>query len=65
MKKRRNLENKIESTKTLRFRPVRDELGEYIPYCNFAYHRGIAISYDICLERKCKYYKKLYLGDAK
>ena len=59
--KKRTLENKIESSKVFRLRPLKDDKGKYIPYCNFGFHMGIVLSYDICEERKCTHYKRLYL----
>lgn len=39
----------------------KDLEGEYLPYCDFSYHRGIIIDEYVCKSRDCKYYQKLYI----
>lgn len=58
MRKKKTIE-----TKVFKFRPFIDVKGRYIPYCNFGYHQGIACTKDICEERKCKHYHKLYINN--
>jgi len=39
----------------------RDENGRYIPYCDFNVHRGISRTPELCEERTCIYYRRLYI----
>jgi len=57
---RKRLENKVR-TKILKFRPSRDNEGRYISYCDFGYHQGLIKTPEICIERNCNHYKKLYI----
>jgi hypothetical protein len=36
---------------------------EYIPFCNFEFHRGIIVDNRKCEEGECPYYKKLYFTE--
>lgn len=58
-KKRKN-RSKLE-TKVFRFRPLRDKEGRYVPFCDFGYHQGYVKTPEICEERKCQHYNKLYI----
>ena len=50
------------SKKVIKFRPLRDEERKrYVPYCDFIFHQGIPKHPEICEERHCKYYNRLYL----
>ena len=44
-----------------KIRPLRDKDGKYYGYCESNYHRGIVIDDEVCLERSCEKYVKLYL----
>ena len=57
---RKRLEDKTKTNVT-RFRPLRDRNGRYIPYCDFGYHQGLIRTPEICEQRECIHYKKLYL----
>ncbi len=48
-------------TKVLKFRPLKDAKGRYLPFCDFHYHRGISKTPEICEERNCVHYLKLYI----
>ena len=65
-KKKGDLEDRTENVKTkvLIFNPIMDIEGLYIPYCSYHRHRGISESYEICEERDCRHYIKLYLADG-
>jgi len=43
--------------------PMRDKYGFYIPYCKLNFHPGIidAGRAEMCEQRKCRHYKKLYV----
>ena len=56
----RGKRGKLE-TKVFKYAPLKDAKGRYIPYCDFGYHRGISQTPEICEERKCTHFKKLYL----
>ena len=47
--------------KVLKFNPRKDEKGRYIDFCDFSWHRGYIPNPEKCIERKCKYYYKLYI----
>lgn len=46
-------------TKIKRTEPLYDDLGRYLPYCDFSWHRGVPRAPEICVERGCKHYHKL------
>ncbi len=48
-------------TKILKYKPLKDQKGRYIPYCDFRSHKGISKTPEICEQRKCKNYYKLYI----
>ncbi len=56
----RGKRGKLE-TKVLKCRPLTDEKGKYIPYCDFGYHQGVIKTPEICEERNCIHFQKLYL----
>jgi len=56
----RKKKGKLE-TKVFKYPPLKDSKGRYIPFCNFGYHKGIVLTPEICEQRKCIHYYKLYL----
>ena len=40
---------------------IKEDYTRYLPWCDYFPHRGIIKSVHVCEERKCKYYKKLYI----
>ena len=48
--------------KIMRVKPMKDNKGRYIPFCDFGYHQGILKDTSICTERHCKHYQKLYIN---
>lgn len=42
-------------------KPVIDDTGRYIPYCDFGCHRGLILREEVCQIRECRHYHKLYL----
>ena len=57
---KKNKEGKLE-TKVLRFRPLSDKGGRFIPFCDYGYHQGYSKTPTICSSRECKHYYKLYI----
>ena len=51
--------NRLEHV--LKFTPLKDTKGKYIPYCNFGWHQGISLNPSLCEERYCTHYSKLYI----
>ena len=51
-----NLQSKI-----IKFPPLKDLNGRYIPYCDLPAHQGLNLRPYVCEERDCKHYHKLYL----
>jgi len=37
------------------------EAKMYIPYCNYGFHRGLIKKEEVCQERNCRHYFKLYI----
>jgi len=35
--------------------------GQYIPYCDFGHHRGLIVREEVCKQRHCRHYYKLYI----
>lgn len=57
--------SKKSKTHVLKVRPVYEkELGKYIPYCLYGWHQGIPKNYELCEERKCTHYVKLFIKDG-
>lgn len=57
-KKNARLENRL-----ILMKPVKDDFGEFIPYCAYEHHKGIIKHnhYLQCEKRACCYYFQLYL----
>jgi len=58
-KKKDRLESKV--LKFPKGTILKDDIGRYIPYCDFGYHQGLVKRPDVCEQRGCKYYHKLYI----
>jgi len=41
----------------------KDENGRYLPYCLMSYHSGVIKNEEICQERECRHYRKLYFPE--
>jgi len=54
--KKDGLTSKVEFVR-LRY----DEDGAYIPYCSFNVHRGISLRPEVCEQRGCNHYVRLYV----
>lgn len=55
--KPRKLEDRLMLAK-----PLKDENGRYLPYCDFGWHQGIVKPhYKKCEQRRCGNYRKLYI----
>ena len=54
------LEDKIKC-QVFAWKPLIDEKGKYIPYCNKPRREGTAESHKYCEEKKCEYFIKLYI----
>lgn len=46
----------------VKFKPAGKGLERFLPYCDNSSHRGLVKNYELCEERKCKDYKKLYIS---
>lgn len=67
MSKRRGKRKKSKGTDGLEslvmpFKPLKDEKGDFIPYCDFGYHKGIVLRPEVCEQRNCTNYYKLYIN---
>ena len=61
-RKKSKLEKKVAGGKrVLKFKPLVDNEGRYIPYCDYGWHQGLIKSPQICEERNCDHYYKFYL----
>jgi hypothetical protein len=58
-KKQDNLKSKVFKIKSDFI--VSDHLGRYIPFCDFGYHRGLIKAEEVCRQRHCHHYFKLYI----
>ena len=58
MTKHKNLEGR---TKVMKYRPLKDSEGRYLPYCDFSMHQGVSKTPEVCEKRECTYYKKVYI----
>lgn len=47
---------KLKKIKTTKIRLLEDELGKYIPYCNYNSHPGIPLDERKCERRNCEHY---------
>jgi len=63
-KKRRKRKDGLRS-KVIDFKPLRDQKGSYIPYCNLSIHLGLVCRENVCKTRTCPNYIKLYIKDGK
>lgn len=64
MKKCKKKQSNGLESKVMKISPkfiVLDEIGQYIPYCDFGYHRGLVIDEEVCKQRHCKNYYRLYI----
>ena len=56
------------ASKVLKFKPKyfkHDNNGNYFPFCNYGFHRGLILNEDVCKIRKCEYYTKIYVRYGK
>lgn len=61
-KKRRRTRDGLVS-KVWKHQPIKDKAGKtYVPYCTFKPHVGVALFYEVCEERKCNHYRRLYVS---
>jgi hypothetical protein len=58
-KRDKSLESKVMKIHSIFI--VSDSKGRYIPYCDFGYHRGLIIAEEVCKQRHCDHYYKLYI----
>jgi len=42
--------------------PNQDAEGRYVPFCDFHKHQGIPRKPEVCEQRQCHHYKKLYIN---
>lgn len=52
---------RLDKTQVHNYRPLVDRDGRYIPFCDFHCHRGISLTSELCEERGCHHYRKLYI----
>ena len=43
--------------------PLRDERGRYMPYCDLGYHQGLVLKPEVCEQRNCTHYRRLYIPE--
>ena len=56
------MKKKTLETKVLKFKPLRDDNNKrFIPYCDFGFHQGYILTPNICEQRRCSHYLRLYL----
>lgn len=63
MTRSKSKKGKLEK-KVIKVKPLEDEWGRYVPFCDLYYHRGVIRTkrtVGICEERGCYHYKRLYL----
>jgi hypothetical protein len=48
-------------SKIMHFTPLKDNDGEFIPYCSYSKHPGLSLRPATCETRNCKHYRKLYI----
>ena len=62
MKGKSKLERQLKEG-IIKVKYAKDNLGFYIPYCRYQIHPGIIEpeTAEICIGRKCFYYKRLYV----
>jgi len=58
-RKRKSLEKRLIGIK-----PMKNETGRFIPYCDFHMHRGIPTDWYVCERLNCTHYKRLYLKNG-
>ena len=61
MRHKRKSESKL-IRKILKFKPIKDESGKrFVPFCSYGWHQGISKNYELCEERRCTHYHRLYI----
>ncbi len=56
-----SLEDGLQS-KVIKFLPLRDKTGRYISFCDYAPHQGLVLRPEVCEQRGCTHYHKLYIS---
>lgn len=51
--------------KVIHYKPLRDDLGRFVPYCDYGWHLGIPRNPQRCESLGCRHYRKLYLPNPK
>ena len=60
MRRRKTLKNKLNVLKVNR-KLIHQDDGRYIAFCDYRWHRGIVKDKEICEQRECRHYRKLYI----
>ena len=62
MKKDRTRDGLV--THVMKFRPLKDGISRYIPYCDYGFHQGLCRDPEICEKRGCTHYYKLRIDNG-
>ena len=54
-------QNKLEQV--MGYKPLKDQKGRFIPYCDYGFHLGIPRKYKRCVGRQCRNLHKLYITE--
>ena len=67
IKRRRKAHNKSKLEKKIWEVPTSTiqnaDNGRFLPYCTFNFHEGVIKEPEVCEERECRHYYKLYFPD--
>jgi len=48
-------------SKLLKFKPLKDSRGYYVPFCDFGYKNSYSKQLPTCNSPECEHYNKLYI----
>ena len=57
------LTSKVMKLNKIFFKIDYAEKRMYLPYCNYQNHRGLIKKEEVCQERNCRHYHKLYIDE--
>ena len=62
VERKRHKDDRLVS-KVSRMKPLMDEGGLFLPYCDYGCHNGRVLDIDVCESRQCCHYHKLYVTE--
>lgn len=60
-KKSKGIDGLVSEVLTTKEFIKKDKHGKYLPFCSYGFHQGLIKQEEVCIERNCKHYQRLYI----